>query len=145
MGVIAAGLRGLRQDYTEGREGCNFECSAMHLGTLIKNLYELNFLCYPPETPFGQFSLAEVVQGITAMKTPKWYAESAQYSRRSYQSAHQCPRRSQQVGLEAVEFGFGEKRPDVNMDTLNEFAALLVYGIKEKMEGLQLDDFNSPI
>jgi hypothetical protein len=31
------------------------------------------------------------------------------------------------------------------MGTLNEFAALLVHGIKEKMEGLRLELFISPI
>ena len=144
MNVIAAGLRGLRDDYIEGREGCNFECSAIHLGTLMKNLSGLNILNYSSEIPTGDTSLAEVVEHITTMRSPQWYPEAVHSYRRCSHAAHQCPQRSQQVGIKAVELGIGEKHDvDNYMGTLDEFAALLVHGIEEKIEGLRLDSFAS--
>ncbi|KAK0619421.1 hypothetical protein B0T14DRAFT_432395, partial [Immersiella caudata] len=141
--VIAAAFRGLRDDYIHGRQGCSFECRAMHLGTLMKNLSGLKFLSYPPETPYGDLSLAEVVECITTMRSPKWYSDDdISYSKRRSHTAHQCHQRPQQVGAEGFELGIGRKQlGDVHISTLNEFASLLVHGIQEKMEGLRLDNF----
>jgi len=114
----------------------------MHLGTLMKNLSGLKFLSYPPETPNGDLSLAEVVECITTMRSPKWYTNGIYSSKRCSHTAHQCPQRPQQVGAEAFELGIGRKQlGDVHTGTLNEFASLLVHGIQEKMEGLRLDNF----
>ncbi|KAK4196094.1 hypothetical protein QBC40DRAFT_342952 [Triangularia verruculosa] len=143
INVIAAAFRGLRDDYIHGRPGCSFECRAMHLGTLMKNLSGLKFLSYPPKTPNEDLSLAEVVECITTMRSPKWYSDDdISYSKRRSHTAHQCHQRPQQVGAEGFELGIGRKQlGDVHIGTLNEFASLLVHGIQEKMERLRLDNF----
>lgn len=143
MGVIAAGLHGLRQDYTEGREGCSFQCSAMHLGTLLKNLHGLKLLDHPPETPFGDSNLVEVVEGIGAMESPTWCVPSSicYYGQGNY-AAHQCTQikkkgKKWKIGAE-LKVGVCEKVPkNITMGTLRQF----VYGVKDKIEGLRLADF----
>src|SRR5690242_17717714 len=110
MGVIAAGLHGLRQDYTEGREGCSFECSAMHLGALIKQLHKFKFLGHPSETAFGGSSLVEVVECLSGLKSPTLCDGSFDiYSKKGSHRVHQCPKRAQVgVGAAVFDLGIGE-------------------------------------
>ncbi|KAK4153670.1 hypothetical protein C8A00DRAFT_15107 [Chaetomidium leptoderma] len=150
MGVISAGLHRLRQDYTEGREGCSPECSAMHLGALIKHLHTHKFLDHPLETPFGDSSLVEVVECLSGLKSPTFYVvatgDGSRFSSaRCIHRVHQCPRRTQ-VGVEAFNLGVGEncsrdEHSIASISTLKDFAALLVHGVKDKLEGLRLADF----
>jgi len=114
----------------------------MHLGTLMKNLSGLKFLSYPPETPNGGLSLAGVVECITTMRSPKWYIDDGKSYKRCSHASHRCPQRSQEVGDAAFEPSLTRGQPgDVHMGPLNEFAELLVQGIRENMEGLRLDNF----
>ncbi|KAK3362529.1 hypothetical protein B0T25DRAFT_524510 [Lasiosphaeria hispida] len=138
MDLIAAGIGGLQQDYVEGRAGCDFECRAMHLGALMLSLNNLNFSGHPSKPHFGNCSLTKVVDILSGMKSPKW-CTLGRVSRE-----HQCPPGPPNVEARAFKLDVGEKTPrNLVIGVLNGYAALLVNGAKDKMEGLLLADFVS--
>jgi len=64
-------LTELRQGYIVGRNGFDFECSSMHLGALMKGLHALKFVDEnPPDAPFGDLSLMEVVEKLQKSNLP---------------------------------------------------------------------------
>lgn len=133
LDAIAAGLNGLKEDYTQDREGCSYECSAIRLGALVKSLHKLKLVGHPPETPFGHASVMHVTSLITTMKTPNWYDSQSIDARRSsgyYSSlqAHQCPK---------------AKSGKPKTATLAEFGSSLGNRVKGEIEGLRLADFTS--
>ncbi|KAK3299445.1 uncharacterized protein B0H64DRAFT_100393 [Chaetomium fimeti] len=141
--AIATGLHGLQQDYTEGREGCSFECSAMHLGALTKNMHDLNLSGHSPETPFGDASLVEVVDRIKTMKPPIWHTLSSPgwYQDKRTWRQHQCTSRGQS-GAQGIESSIGNTT--ITKETsLANLPALLSTAVKDKIEGLQLGDIKS--
>lgn len=77
MTAIGGGLKELVEGYVSGRYGCNFECSCMQLGALMKKLKSLNFSDHgPPDAPFGDLSLVDVVQKLRTIESPTWAASS---------------------------------------------------------------------
>src|SRR4051812_8829188 len=67
--VIIDGLQALREDYLEGREGCNFECSAIHLGVLTMSMRQLKI---DRRVIMGGTTIMELVKGLKEMQSPQW-------------------------------------------------------------------------
>ncbi|KAK0730269.1 hypothetical protein B0H67DRAFT_652118 [Lasiosphaeris hirsuta] len=145
MGSIAAGFSRLGDQLTEGSEGCGPECRAMHLGALILNFHRLKFSVKQPEWPFGSISLAQVVEGLSGIKSPIWHVC---YETLQGYGPHQCPATLSAPANASGAFvlGVGEKitaNPDL-FGLLEVYSALLVSEAKDKMQGLELADFVSP-
>ncbi|KAH6845614.1 hypothetical protein B0I37DRAFT_189601 [Chaetomium sp. MPI-CAGE-AT-0009] len=138
LSAIAQGLHDLQQNYREGREGCSFECSAIRLGALTKNLHDLKLLGHPPENPCGDASVTEVAERISTMKSPTWYDLKSveSYRNSGYYSmpatkGHQCPPKAQNGGAKSTK-----------TETLADFSKRLGDSVKSKIEGLRLSDIN---
>lgn len=122
MKTIADGLNELGDGYIEGRYGCDFECSSMHLGALMKGLHKLKFVNQdPPDTRFGDLCLVEVVEKLRTIKSPTWTtvpSRCCRYNGYYYgnQNAtcsdcpkpHACSERTPVFGFEEFRLGVGE-------------------------------------
>jgi hypothetical protein len=70
MAAIDPGLDELLRDYTEGRAGCGYECSAMHLGALVQDLHRLKLIERTPTPRLHGLSLVEMVERLRDMRSP---------------------------------------------------------------------------
>ncbi|KAK1759115.1 hypothetical protein QBC47DRAFT_409896 [Echria macrotheca] len=71
---IAGGLKELVHGYIVGQYGCDFECSSIELGALMKGLHKVQWAYERPSNApqFGNLSLAEVVTKLRTIRCPVW-------------------------------------------------------------------------
>ena len=137
--VVVSGLKELRKDYLEGRGGCNFECTAIHLGALTMSMRQLKI---DDRVTMENTTILELVKGLKEMQSPRWQEYTGGYS--PYQTIHSCP--DEGTLVESTAFELNEKNGgggcnSVIEGTLNRFAARLVQRLKDSLVGLELSDF----
>jgi len=139
--VITSGLKSLREDYLEGREGCSFECRAIHHGALTINMRQLKI---DDRIIMEGTTIVELVKRLKEMQSPQWSQCVNGYS--GSRNRHSCPIKGTQARPTAFDL---DKMDDVNsgscnssMGTLNGFAAQLVQSVKHSLVGLELSDFS---
>lgn len=112
-------------------------------------MHGLGFLGPRPEAPFGDANLAEVVEGMSKMKSPRWCTvQTRGFPNKIPCQAHRCPPiKGRETAAGASKLGVAEKCFAADelfaMGTLDQLGAALFHRVKDKMEGLQLDDFIS--
>jgi hypothetical protein len=150
MAAIDPGLDELLRDYTEGRAGCGYECSAMHLGALVQDLHRLNLIERTPTPRLQGLSLVELVERLRDMRVPIWYQEVLPdwhgIKKEEDFRLHDCPARIHKgkvVGEDAFKLGLGEKKSRVHrLGPSHGFVGVLIQEMKDKIEQeLQLRSF----
>ncbi|RAL10220.1 uncharacterized protein BO97DRAFT_416241 [Aspergillus homomorphus CBS 101889] len=66
------------KQYYDGTWGCNFDCSAMLLGTLAKQMRRMGLRLSPPTSPFPALSYVGIRDTANAFRPPRWYAFTRQ-------------------------------------------------------------------
>jgi len=136
--AIVHGLETLREDYLEGRKGCNFACRAMHLGVLSITMRQLNIEDYFAKMVI---TIVGLVNGLKDIQSPRW-SDTSEY----YFKPHSCPNEGSRIEPRAFDLsdGMDDMERFYNsgeQGTLNEFAAQLVQSVKPSLVGLELSDF----
>ncbi|KAK3319410.1 hypothetical protein B0H66DRAFT_268385 [Apodospora peruviana] len=143
MGSIATELHRPRTRYSEECAGCNFACSVMQLGLLIRSLHQIKFWDHrtdSSESPFGNNSLIEVIKILAEMVMPVWSVPTTAYG--SASKRHVCTR---QADMAVFKLGVREDiKPQDNaagsclMADISDF----LKGVKDTtMTGLRLGDY----
>ncbi|KAK4464678.1 hypothetical protein QBC42DRAFT_263059 [Cladorrhinum samala] len=125
--LISRVLRGLSEDYVEGRRGCTFECTAMHLGVLTLKMGQLKI---GNSIFMGLATLEELTNGLKEMKSPDWYDWRG--------NSHSCRAKTGSTASVANKVLDDLGYPvDGTLDTL---ATQLARSVTD-MTGLELSDF----
>lgn len=130
MQVIISKLRELLEEYVEGRKGCSFECTAIHLGVLTLKLRELNI---DDSIVMEGTTIEELMKELKEMQSPQWARFDDGCSR--YIRRHSCQSNKNKSGSTASV--------DTRLEegTLNRFAAQLAQSVTNSLAGLELSDF----
>lgn len=159
MEDLADGLKDLIQGYTSGRYGCDFECSCMQLGALMKGLNRLKFVDGNSlDASFGDSSLVDVVEKLRTIKSPTWTKVPTKCNcyNRGYYVSTACPTcpKAHACSLDSLAFGFQEVRFGVceaaitSTSNLKRALGQDARRLAEKLEGktvVDLQEFEFPV
>jgi hypothetical protein len=87
---VVDALHSLIHDLCKGGHGCNFACSVMRLGSLIKHMDDRNLYSPRPEVPFLGLSVTLVRESISGILTPQWCLGGVRRTHRSNCEPHRC-------------------------------------------------------
>ncbi|KAK5656459.1 hypothetical protein OQA88_4842 [Cercophora sp. LCS_1] len=135
LSAIVEGLQKLREEYTTGQKGCSFECTAIHLGVLIRTIHEVKLDGWSTE----DITVQDLAQGLEAMQPPRWRDYSPY-------GEHSCPQDGSQVWSSAFNLSANntsEFKDARVVGTLNRYAAQLMQNVQAMgvLGGFGLSDF----
>ncbi|KAH7231445.1 hypothetical protein B0J15DRAFT_505963 [Fusarium solani] len=64
----------LRSSLCNDEDVCSFECSSMLLGSLMKEMHKISRLGPLPTKPYNGYSVEGLLQRISNIRSPQWYA-----------------------------------------------------------------------